>query len=856
MTTGAQQLSDTEIGKDANVLIMELNKGLQSANLGDQCKAIAQFPNLLEKYPFPVVVNSVSLKIAQVFCDGSNYVRLCILRACSSCRSHLEKLTVCDDIVRKLMPFTASNDPVTRALTLRLFGTLSRSSREHIGVHHAVLKQIESHYGVESDAAIWSSHQLAPLSCAFAVNLCPILCRRLISLSTECEVKLKLLRLGRYMHHDVQIAEQMRECLVNMLSVYNTSEFVTNILDTLTSLASSASIHTCHQLNLLIDFLHKDDRTPVRLNLLIDFLHKDDRTPVRLNALQNLGLLAYRAPHHWEKSHLTKLCSHYVSVDKSPVEREKILHVFYCLACSKQAVDILQACSDNSESSIVFCLKNALLTFPATRLTVKAIQLACKLVLLTAHSGSSDASVQHSLTAETPAESPFSSGLFVCLMAAHFTVGPAGQEAVDGSVNGQLPWFLAPEGISLAALKLTYTLMVQFFDSFPEYASALHKMGLFEHVILSGSDNRWFQAEYVGIRGNLYLCLAELCICANYFTHVGRWSGRYHSRGTNSADSSAVRALAVPTSVVRQLDLWCGLADRLCTLQSQCLDADQTTHGHLYAIIQLVGFFIDVLQSVCDVYGGADRLRYEKIPVSENLSKGDPFCAILQELRQIAQSHMKFNPLRPTNFDWLSYLALQVARVASHWPRFFFQRLQTSTVRLVLLPKAGNNPEDVLTVSSEVGHMVQVMGVVQQRSRLPHGQVARRIHAVEVELTVTTAFSDTPGLHRRGVGDLVFSSIRSARLQRDYFHCEFCVRFPDPAQSSHNTAQRQTNTIYRVSAVAILSDTFGTRWRLTHASGAPIETTLVRVESINNNSSSLPATPTKLTDPADSRVHV
>ncbi|KAF5397395.1 hypothetical protein PHET_09664, partial [Paragonimus heterotremus] len=392
-------------------------------------------------------------------------------------------------------------------------------------------------------------------------------------------------------------------------------------------------------------------------------------------------------------------------------------------------------------------------------------------------------------------------------------------------------------------------------DGLRRAADVVHKTrSLF--ICVGGSDNRWFQAEYVGIRGNLYLCLAELCICANYFTHVGRWSGRYHSRGTNSADSIAVRTLAVPTSVVRQLDLWSGLADRLCTLQSQCLDADQTTHGHLYALIQLVGFFIDVLQSICDVYGGADRLHYEQIPVSENLSKGDPFCAVLQELRQIAQSHMKFNPLRPTNFDWLSYLALKVARVASHWPRFFFQRLQTSTVRLVLLPKAGNNPEDVLTVSSEVGHMVQVMGVVQQRSRLPHGQVARRIHAVEVELTVTTASSETTGLHRRGVGDLVFSSIRSARLQRDYFHCEFCVRFPDPAQSSHNTAQRQTSTIYRVSAVAILSDTFGTRWRLTHASGAPIETTLVRVESINNSSLSLPSTPTKLTDPADSRVNV
>ncbi|VDO49280.1 unnamed protein product [Schistosoma curassoni] len=70
MTFNSQGPSESDLGKDANVLIMELNKGFQSTNLGIQCKTIAQFPSVLEKYPFPVVINSILLKITQIFCDG------------------------------------------------------------------------------------------------------------------------------------------------------------------------------------------------------------------------------------------------------------------------------------------------------------------------------------------------------------------------------------------------------------------------------------------------------------------------------------------------------------------------------------------------------------------------------------------------------------------------------------------------------------------------------------------------------------------------------------------------------------------------------------------------------------------
>nr|CAH8840086.1 unnamed protein product [Trichobilharzia regenti] len=324
MTFESQGLSESDLGKDANVLIMELNKGFQSTNLGIQCKTIAQFPSVLEKYPFPVVINSILLKITQIFCDGNNHVRLCILRACAECRTHFKKLTVCEDIIRKLLPFTESNDPTVRALTLRLFGILDEITREHLGVHHAILKQIESHYEVESDAAVWACHTIAPISSVFAGSLCPILCKLLNDLSTDTDTKLKLLHLGKHMHHNSTVSEEIRRCLIEMLNTYNTTNFVSAILDTLTTLETRAPLHVHSQIDLLLK----------RLSI-------EKRPQVRQSVLWNLITLAENIPHHFDKPHFLELSSIYHGESCSKLDKVLILQIFFCLTTSFHSMEFL-----------------------------------------------------------------------------------------------------------------------------------------------------------------------------------------------------------------------------------------------------------------------------------------------------------------------------------------------------------------------------------------------------------------------------------------------------------------------------------------------------------------------------------
>lgn len=59
-----------ESDQDANSVLMELDKGLRSAKIGEQCEAIVRFPKLFEKYPFPILINSSFLKLAEFFRFG------------------------------------------------------------------------------------------------------------------------------------------------------------------------------------------------------------------------------------------------------------------------------------------------------------------------------------------------------------------------------------------------------------------------------------------------------------------------------------------------------------------------------------------------------------------------------------------------------------------------------------------------------------------------------------------------------------------------------------------------------------------------------------------------------------------
>ena len=56
--------------KDPSKLLVELDKGLRSPNVGDQCESIIFFAKLIARYPFPIIVNTTLLKLSELFRNG------------------------------------------------------------------------------------------------------------------------------------------------------------------------------------------------------------------------------------------------------------------------------------------------------------------------------------------------------------------------------------------------------------------------------------------------------------------------------------------------------------------------------------------------------------------------------------------------------------------------------------------------------------------------------------------------------------------------------------------------------------------------------------------------------------------
>lgn len=41
--------------------------GLRSSRVGDQCEAVVKFPSLVDRFPFPILINAAYLKLAEVY---------------------------------------------------------------------------------------------------------------------------------------------------------------------------------------------------------------------------------------------------------------------------------------------------------------------------------------------------------------------------------------------------------------------------------------------------------------------------------------------------------------------------------------------------------------------------------------------------------------------------------------------------------------------------------------------------------------------------------------------------------------------------------------------------------------------
>ncbi|GLV38008.1 deflated [Carabus blaptoides fortunei] len=212
----------------------------------------------------------------------SNFLRLCVLRVCQQSEKHLDKISNVDEFVRRVFSVIHSNDPIARALTLRTLGAVAGMIPERHQVHHSIRRSLDSHDAVEVEAAIYAAMQFASQSKTFAVSMCNKISDMIQGQVTPAPMKLQLIPILQYMHHDTSTAALVRQLCMDLLPTYPAQDFVLVTLKTLTQLAAAT----------LVDI-------PSQVALLLKYLRCDPRWEVKAQTLKSLHQLASQGGHLW-----------------------------------------------------------------------------------------------------------------------------------------------------------------------------------------------------------------------------------------------------------------------------------------------------------------------------------------------------------------------------------------------------------------------------------------------------------------------------------------------------------------------------------------------------------------------------
>ncbi|KXJ24710.1 Integrator complex subunit 7 [Exaiptasia diaphana] len=319
--------NNQENWQDANAALLELDKGLRSGKAGEQCESIVRFPNLFEKYPFPILINSASLKLAEVFRTGNNFMRLCILKVAQRNFLGAFHQLLLREKMLTIVQVQYDFEPVQFLLNWFCLFWL-----------YSIRTGLDSHDQVELEAAIFATGQFCAQSSDFASGVLNKLATMIEGLTTPIEMKLKLVPIFGHMLHDLHMASKARSVCLELLKSYSACKFVVTILHTLSCLAAKS-------VSCITD----------QIELLLLYLKDDPRRNIKYQTLNDLKMLAKEASHMWGRSHIEELCHFLLKCNYDDLKLGGLMTLV--TLSTTLAVDqfdkdlILQVCSLESSSS-------------------------------------------------------------------------------------------------------------------------------------------------------------------------------------------------------------------------------------------------------------------------------------------------------------------------------------------------------------------------------------------------------------------------------------------------------------------------------------------------------------------------
>ncbi|OAQ29494.1 hypothetical protein K457DRAFT_39046, partial [Linnemannia elongata AG-77] len=207
--------------------------------------AIVSFSYLFDDFPNPTIINSGFLKLADYFQNSNNTQRHAILQVFTRSERHMKKIMNVEEVVKRISPLLQSNDPLSRALTLRAFGTMAVIVSDRVDV---VIHSLDSLEAMEVSAAIYAADRI----CSHSQRFCAIISGKLAFMvrdeKTPLPVRRRLIRIFGHMFEDITLARLARKTCLDILELTQDTEYIVAILRTLTRLASHSLVDVPEQI--------------------------------------------------------------------------------------------------------------------------------------------------------------------------------------------------------------------------------------------------------------------------------------------------------------------------------------------------------------------------------------------------------------------------------------------------------------------------------------------------------------------------------------------------------------------------------------------------------------------------------
>ncbi|EJW83825.1 hypothetical protein WUBG_05266, partial [Wuchereria bancrofti] len=247
----------------SHMTLNTLEKGLRSRALNEKMATIVNMTTFLRENPFPFFVNAAVLRLCEAFRDECNELRLCIVRVMGECSSELRLVFSNDEVARRVLKVSHSNDPLARSLTLQILAKLASVVAENKQVHHLIVTSIDSEEAQERLAATVATEAFVGVSRSFSQTVFEKLCVTFLSPLVSPTTKIGLVGVFSNMQGDVEIIMKVFALSERILNEAYNQQLILALIKSLTTLAVSCKFAVSELLTLLIEKLKisKENRT-------------------------------------------------------------------------------------------------------------------------------------------------------------------------------------------------------------------------------------------------------------------------------------------------------------------------------------------------------------------------------------------------------------------------------------------------------------------------------------------------------------------------------------------------------------------------------------------------------------------